>query len=380
MKEIRKLKTVIIGCGKICGIYLKNLKSRFSVIDLIAIADLDIDARDEMAQKYNVDVMDLESVYCNPNVEMIINLTPPQAHFNVIKKALNNNKHVYTEKPLCTTLSDAKEVCTLADEKGLYLGSAPDTFLGASAQTAKFAIDNNLIGKVTSCSFTLNRDGALMADKYPYTAKEGGGIGLDVGIYYMTTLLSILGPIKECCGYMETLNPNRTHLLTSKNNFLEKYKIESENMVVGSYKFESGVFGSLHINANSIQSNQPGLIIFGTEGIIYLPDPNNFGGEVKVELKGSDNAFVLPHTHSYCDNSRGLGAAEMAWSIINRRKNRSSKELAYHALEFLLGIQESGRTNQFYKMKSTFELPSSLKRGLLDQSYHGSEPEGSIAL
>lgn len=380
MNQLNKVKTAVIGCGKISDIYFKNLTSMFSIVDVVACCDLNTDLQQQTAQKYQLNQMTMSEIIADTSIELVINLTPPGAHYSIIKALLEGGKHVYTEKVLSIELWQAKELIELADKKNLYLGAAPDTFLGAAVQTARNVVDSGLIGEVTSCYAALNRDCGLMAERFPYTARTGGGIGMDVGIYYVTALLSILGPACEVSGISKTMNPNRTHYFTSKENYGEAYTMESENLMAGTISFESGAVGSIHFNSSSIMNEKPQMVLYGTQGILYMPDPNRFGGDVKVLLKGQTEPFVMPANFAYSDNSRGLGAAEMAWSIRKNRTPRANKEMAYHALELLCGIVQSSQTKAFYSMTSSFTKMPPLPRGYLDESYHQSEAESGLSL
>lgn len=380
MNQLKKVKTAVIGCGKISDIYFQNLTSMFSIVDVVACCDLNADLQQQTAQKFQLNQMTMSEIIADTSIELVINLTPPGAHYSIIKALLEGGKHVYTEKVLSIELWQAKELIELADEKNLYLGAAPDTFLGAAVQTARNVVDSGLIGEVTSCYAALNRDCGLMAERFPYTARTGGGIGMDVGIYYVTALLSILGPACEVSGISKTMNPNRTHYFTSKENYGESYTMESENLMAGTISFASGAIGSIHFNSSSIMNEKPQMVLYGTQGILYMPDPNRFGGDVKVLLKGQTEPFVMPANFAYSENSRGLGAAEMAWSLRKNRKPRANKEMAYHALELLCGIVQSSQTKAFYSMTSTFEKLPPLPRGYLDESYHQAEAEAGLSL
>lgn len=379
MSNIKKVGTAVLGCGAISSVYLENLKKRFEIINLIACCDLDNNLSEAMARRYQIKNISLNEILQDNSIELVVNLTPPAAHYSIIKKLLLGGKNVYTEKMLCKNFEDAKELAALADEKHLLLCAAPDTFLGAGVQTAKFAVDNNLIGTVTSCVATLQRDGSLMAERFPYTAKNGGGIGLDVGIYYTTALLSILGKVNRVCGITATHQPLRTHFFVSHEDFGQEYRYESESLLCGVLQFKSGAVGTIHFNSNSIRCEKPGLTLYGTQGILYMPDPNLFGGEVKILAKNQTEPYVLPFTHGYSQNSRGLGVAEMAWSMKKGRTPRASKELALHAFEVLHGIIKSGETETFYQLNSQFDIPAPLNRGYFGEDYGFSEEEASIA-
>ena len=170
------------------------------------------------------------------------------------------------------------------------LCAAPDTFLGAGIQTARAIVDSGIVGDITSCVAVLQRDAGLLAEKFPYTIAQGGGIGIDVGIYYATALLSILGPAKKVCGMSQTYQPERTHFFTSRGHFGESYTITAETLLAATVQFASGAVGSFHFNSASIRCEKPQLILYGTQGIVYLPDPNFFGGEVRVLAKGQTTA------------------------------------------------------------------------------------------
>ncbi len=380
MQQIKPVRVAVIGCGVISGIYFENMTKRFSILEVAGCCDLNDEAASATAQKYGIPKLTMEEILADDSIEIVINLTTPAAHYSVIKNLLSHGKHVYTEKVLAVDRGEAAELVQLAAEKNLLLCAAPDTFLGAGAQTARFAVESGLIGTVTSCVATLQRDAGLLAEKFPYTAKTGGGIGVDVGIYYATVLLSILGPASTVCGMSKTHEPERAHFFTSHGNFGEPYTITAETLLAGTVQFQSGAVGSLHFNSASIRCEKPQLVLYGTQGILYLPDPNFFGGEVKVLAKGQMEPYVLPHTHAYDGDDRGIGVAEMAWALRKGRTPRAHKEMAYHALELLTGVIESGETGKFYEMKSSFEQQPPLPRGYLGADYGLSEPEASLAL
>jgi len=169
-----------------------------------------------------------------------------------------------------------------------------------------------MIGEVTSCYCALSRDGELFTRAFPFTAKPGGGIGFDVGIYYITALISILGPGKEVSGMVQARKPERQNY--SLERFGESFQIECETLISGILQFECGTVGNVLFDANSIFTapERPSVVLFGTMGILYLADPNQFGGEVKVILKGNNEPIVMQQSHAFSSEFRGLGIAEMA--------------------------------------------------------------------
>lgn len=378
--SVKPVRIAIVGCGAISGIYLENITQQFQILELAACCDLNAALSGRVSHQYGVPARTIEQILSDDSIEIIVNLTPPAAHYDMIKTSLAHGKHVYTEKVLTTKRQEAAELIRMADERGLLLCAAPDTFLGAALQTARFAIDSGLIGEVTSCVASLQRDAGLMAERFPFTIAQGGGIGLDVGIYYVTALLSLLGPVVEVCGMSFTHNPERIHTFTSRGKFLQPYTIQSETLLAATLRFESGAFGSLHFNSASIRCERPFLTLYGTQGILFLPNPNFFGGDVRILAKGYNEPYVLPHTHAYDGDDRGLGLADMAWALRTGRPPRANKEMAYHALELLTGAIESGQTCKFYTLRSSFQKPSPLPRGHMGRTYGLSEPEIALAL
>lgn len=376
---MKKVRTAVIGCGAISDRYLGNLSSMFSIIELAACCNRTHAKAVQKAEKYGIRAMTLEEILADESIEMVINLTNPPSHYDVSKQCLLAGKHVYTEKVITLRLEEARELLEIADARGLYLGAAPDTFLGSAIQTARRAVDTGMIGEITSCFAFCPRDNKTFAEVLPFLADEGAGIGFDVGIYYITALLSILGPVKRVSGAIRQ-DPQReaVHFRPSDPRFGEKYRFVPETVMVGSVEFANGVLGSLHFNSDCIFPEKPMLAICGTEGILTMADPNCFGGKVYIRAKGSDQELELPNHFGFTENSRGVGAAEMAWSLRRGRSPRASKEMAYHALELLCGIVRSHQEGAAYSMLSSFEKPQPLPRGYLDFEYNESDPEAAL--
>jgi predicted dehydrogenase len=377
---MQPVKTAIVGCGMISDAYLNTMIHKFKILDVVGCCDLNAEKAHGQAQKYGIKALTMEEILEDTSIELVVNLTTPMAHYPVIKQLLEAGKHVYTEKVLSVELEYAAELVKIANQKGLYLGAAPDTFLGSAIQTARYVVDSGMIGDITSYYCALTRDSELFSRAFPFTTKPGGGIGFDVGIYYITALLSILGPVKEVSGVVQTRKPERQDY--SLESFGETFRVECENMMAGILQFECGTVGNILFDANSIfmMPEKPSLVLFGTMGAMYMADPNRFGGEVQVILKGNNEPFIMQQSHAFSDECRGLGAAEMAWSMRMGRKNRANKEMAFHALEVLHGIVKSSETKSNQIMQSTFEKMPSIPRGYSGQTFFEFIEEAGIAL
>ena len=381
MDHIKPVKTAVIGCGMISNIYIRNLKNLFHIIDLTAVCDVRSESAAEKAEIYAVPkVMTMEELTASDEIELVVNLTGPSAHYSVIKEMLKAGKHVFTEKTIAVTLDEGRELVDLADKKGLYLGAAPDTVLGAGLQTARKAIDAGLIGTVTSCFASINRNQPLLSETFRFIQNgPGGAFPMDVGVYYVAALLSLLGPVESVAGFSAPAPLHEKELLFMDNR--ESWQLEGSNLMTGALKFRNGVLGMLHLNGLSINKEMPMIRIYGTEGILQLGDPNTFSGEVKLSREIGEPC-ELPFTHGY-DGSpvlddptdfertyghRGVGAAEMAWAIRMGRGNRCSKEFALHTLEILLGMDQSSRDGKVYGMTTEFVFEP-LKAGYYSKTF-----------
>ena len=379
--DIRPVKTAIIGCGMISNIYIRNLKNLFSIVDLVVLCDMRKESAEEKAKLYGIQrVMTLDEIESDPDIEMVIILTGPSVHYDIIKRMLLAGKHVYSEKTLTVTVEESRELCAIADEKGLYLGASPDTVLGAGIQTAKKLIEAGLIGKVTSCYASINRNQPLNSEVFRFIQNGSGGcFPMDVGVYYVAALLALLGPVKEVKGFTMEAPIHEKEMLYLNNK--DSWKLEGANLAVGALNFKNGVLGTLHFNGLSLNIEQPEIRIFGTNGILKLGDPNTFNGNVRF-LNPLGEEVDMPFTHGYDGvptledatsyetmyGHRGVGAAEMAWAIRENRKNRCSKEFATHTLEVLSGMEESSKSGATYKTKTNFEFKA-LKSGYYSTTF-----------
>lgn len=392
MKNVKKVKTAVVGCGMISNIYLHNLKNLFYIIDLVAVCNRHREKAEEKAKTYGIErVMTLDEIAASDEIELVVNLTGPVAHYDVIRKMLEAGKHVFTEKTMTAELWQARELVELADRKGLYLGCAPDTVLGAGIQTARQVIDTGLIGDVTSCMVSVNRNQNLNSEAFRFLRNKGGALPHDVGIYYIQSLLTLLGPVKAVCGFGAPALRHSAQLLY-QNDPEEHWQIPGNNVLSGSLEFENGVIASVHFNGNSTNATKNVFTVFGTQGYLDIGDPNTFCGGVTLVREGTgsceiplthgyDGKPVLPNPTQFDDayGHRGVGVAEMAWAIRHNRPNRCSKEMALQAQEVLCGLDASAESGMKYPIQSSFEKPAPLKAGYLS-SFNGGTARGDAEL
>jgi len=360
-----KIRVAIVGCGSISDIYMTNITSgKFQILELVSCSDLMVDRMKESAKKFGIKGMTLDEICADKSIDMVINLTTPAAHYPIIKQCLLAGKHVFSEKMIAVTLEQGEELVALANEKNLHLGVAPDTFLGASVQTAKYIVDSGLIGKPLSCRASISRDYAVYGEFLTHLYKKGAGIGFDMGGYYLTALAAILGPCKNISAFTNINEPHRVNTRVGAQTYGQEYDIEVPNVITATMQYKNGVLGTLHMNSDSLLDETYGLEIYGTDGILYMGNPNEFGDNVYIAKVGCEKT-LFPLTHGFAENSRGLGAAEMAWSILAGRDHRASKEMAFHVFEMVHGIMISSEKGKMYRMKSTFKTPAALPAGYI---------------
>lgn len=359
-----KVKVGIIGCGKISGIYMENC-NKFEVLELAACADMDPARAREQADTYGIpQVYTVDELLEDPDIEIVINLTIPAAHGEICKRALEAGKHVYVEKPLAVTREEGQNVLKLAAEKGLLVGSAPETFLGAGIQTALKLIEDGAIGRpVAATSFMMSRGHEHWHPDPEFYYAAGGGPLFDMGPYYLTALVQLLGPIRTVAGMTGKALEERT--ISSEKKAGQKIPVGIPTHVAGTLQFENGAIATLITSFDIFGGSElPPIEIYGTEGTILVPDPNTFGGVVKYRRTGESEWTEEPLLPGYDQNTRGIGPADMAYAIRSGRRHRASGELAYHVLEAMWAFHDSSDSGRFYEMQSTCSRPAPLPLGL----------------
>lgn len=374
---MKKLKTAIIGCGSVSDMYMQSIQSNFSVIDLYACSDLLTDRMNETATKYGLKPMTFEEIINDPEIEMVINLTTPAGHYSLTKQALEKGKHVYSEKMLAIEFHEAQELCNIAKAHNVRLGCAPDTFLGGGLQTARYAIDKGLVGKILSGVVSLSKNDRVYVDNLTHLYSHGGSVLFDMGSYYLTALCSLLGPVKEIVSFGTKSEEIHKVKRVGSVHYGKEITLEDCNVIAAVLHFECGTQVTLHLNSSCILNQTFHLELFGEDGVLSMGDPNTFNGEVLLQ-KAQNEPMKLPYTHGFQKQSRGLGAAEMAWSIIADRPHRASMELACHVLEIVHGIFTSIDNKSIYSMTSSFSLPNALPEGYIGKGFWAPSEESAL--
>lgn len=370
MKTFHPVKTAVIGCGMISDIYLQNCVKRFNILDVVGCADIVPERAQRQAEKYGIRAMTDEEVFSDPEIEMVINITCPTAHFEVSRAALLAGKHVHSEKMFATSPSDADGLVRLAEEKGLSLTAAPDTWLGGRLQTARQIVDSGILGELISAEISLQRcyrhsDWKQESEKR-FAFCPGGGYINDMGGYYLTAMVSLAGAAESVAGFYRTYKPSRPYMHPSNPLYGEQMTYDdAPNCYAAAIRFRSGLFCSLGMTSE-VRGGGNRFALHGTCGSLDLGDPNNFGGPLMLELSGGGGPKEIPLNFAFCDNSRGLGAADAAYALRNGRTPRCSARLIRHVYELANGIEQSCDSGTFYRMQTSCERPAPFAPGYIE--------------
>lgn len=353
------LRIGVIGVGNISGIYFTNL-GRYASTEVVAVADLDLDRARAVAEKNGIGkVLTPDGLIDDPEVEVVLNLTVPKVHAEVALRAVRAGKHVYSEKPLAVDQESARQVLEAARESGVRVGCAPDTFLGGGIQTCRKLIDDGAIGEpVAVNAFMLCRGHESWHPSPEFYYEVGGGPMLDMGPYYLTALINLLGPIRRVTGSARSTFSTRT--ITSEAKRGKVIPVETPTHLVGVYDFENGAVGQLTTSFDVYPGSLPNITIYGTEGTLIVPDPNGFGGEISLKRAGESDFTLMPLTHGFAENARGIGVLDMAHAIRENRPHRASGDLAYHVLDAMLGVAEASESGRHIDLTSQVERPEAL--------------------
>ena len=352
------LNVGIVGCGNISAIYLTNL-GKSKAVRVTAVADLVRAKAEEQAKKYSVpSVLEVKELLRSPDIDIILNLTIPAAHGKITLDALKNGKHVYNEKPLSIDLAEARAIVALAKKKKLRVGCAPDTFLGGGWQRGRKIVDSGELGRIVGGTGFMIYHGPESWHPSPeFFFKKGAGPLFDMGPYYITALVSLLGPVASV--QAETKITHRIRTITSKPLYGKKVKVDVPTHVCALLTFASGPVITLTTSFDAHSAALPNLELFGDKANLRLPDPNQFTGA----LTRTDNMVehkINRMAEPFQQNSRGLGLVDMAVAFKKRRPHRASGDLALHVLETMHAILKAGASGNRVRIGSTVSRPEPL--------------------
>lgn len=360
---MQKLRVGIVGCGNIAPAYFKGC-TMFRALEAVACADLNMDSAKARAEEYKVKALTVDELLASPDVDLVVNLTIPKAHAAISRRALLAGKHVHSEKPLGITLEEGADLVALAAKLKLRLGCAPDTFLGAGLQTCRKVITDGWLGRpVAGTAFMMGRGPEGWHPNPAFFYERGGGPMLDMGPYYITALVHLLGPIKAVSAVAVKSFPER--IATCAQHFGEKLPVEVPTHNSGTLIFESGAVVTVCISFDIHAHTHSPIEIYGTEGSMQVPDPNGFGGDVKVFRPDGGQWQSFGFSHPYKDNSRSIGAADMAHAVRSGRPHRCNGELALHVLEVMLAFEKASQDGRTLAITNRCTQPAPLPLGML---------------
>lgn len=364
----------MIGVGSISGIYLKNIAEVFSGLELVGVCDLVRERAEAAQQAYGIPKLygTMEDAFADPDVEIILNLTRPHEHLAVSRGALLAGKHVYTEKPLGASLAEGRELMELAKRNGLLIGGAPDTFLGAGLQTCRRLIDDGYIGTpVGSAAFMICRGHETWHPDPAFYYQYGGGPMLDMGPYYVTAMVNLMGRIDRVMSASRRAFDAR--MITSLPRRGTAVDVDVSTYVAGTAIYDSGAIGTLFVTFDVHYPTQARFEVYGSEGTLIVPDPNTFGGPILLYRPEEGAMREAPLCADYADNSRALGLADMAQAIRSGRPARAGAQQVFHVLEAMEGFERSSREAAWVSLASPYQRPAPMKKAQIPGILDGAE-------
>ena len=358
------LRVGLIGCGNISNAYFKGLAPYGEWVRIEACSDLDPGRAKAKAAEHGVGkALSVEELLADPEIDAVLNLTVPQAHAETNLRALKAGKHAYCEKPFALNTAEGKKVLAEARKRKLFVGCAPDTVLGGGIQTCRHLIDSGVIGKPIAVTANMVCHGHESWHPSPeFYYLPGGGPLFDMGPYYLTALVTMIGPVRSVAAEARATFAER--LITSQPLHGKKIKVKTPTHLCGVLEFAQGALGTMTMSFDVWKSHLPLLEVYGTEGSLSCPDPNHFNGEVLLFRKGEKEWTPVPLTHCG-ETARGFGLAEMALAIAKRRKlNRMNGEMALHVVEVMEAFHLSARTGKRVAIQSACRQPAALPAGL----------------
>jgi predicted dehydrogenase len=334
----------VVGCGIVAKVYVEGSKA-FESFEVVACADLAVASAEAFAEVHGLKSSTVDELIADPSIEVVLNLTPPAAHASVMRAALEAGKHVYTEKPITTTVAEGRELLAEADRRGLRIGSAPDTFLGSAYQAARDLIAKGEIGTPLAATATFLVGGPeSWHPNADFFYRAGGGPMLDIAPYYLTAIASLLGPYRAALGLATTPTPERRFGVGPRAG--EAFMVDVPTHAIAALQLENGALATVTVSFEAFGQYWSGLVVHGSGGSLELPDANAFGGAVRIR-NGNGEWKPVDYESPGAQETRGLGLDEMLGAIRDERPHRASGALALHVLETALAALRSsdeGRT------------------------------------
>lgn len=358
-----KVQIGIVGCGTIFAAYVQGCRA-FELLEVAACADILPERAAAAAVEHEVPrALSVEELLADADIDIVIDLTIPTAHAGVNLAVLESGHHLYSEKPLATVREDGRTVLRMADERGLRIGCAPDTFLGGGLQSCRKLIDDGWIGEpVGATAFMLSRGPESWHPDPAFFYQAGAGPLFDMGPYYLTALIHLLGPVKRVAGLTRISFAER--IATSEARFGQRLPVSVATHVTALLDFVAGPVATLITSFDVWQTTLPRIEVYGSEGSLIVPDPNTFGGPIRLWRPGADGWRDMPLSHSDAVR-RGVGVADLAHAIRSGRAQRASGEMAYHVLDIMQAIEESSAGDRHIQIESRCRQPEPLPMGLL---------------
>lgn len=370
----------ILGCGVISRTYASDIQSFYKQLRIVACADANPAAARKLAEEFGIPkACTTEQLLQDPEVEIVINLTPPQFHVALDRQIIAAGKHLFSEKPFAPTLAEAEEVLALAEEKGVRVACAPDTFLASGLQSVRYYLDAGMIGKPFFVTANMTTFGVETWHPNPVPFyQQGSGPVMDMAPYYLSAIVSLLGPIESIGAF--SVQPSKTRHVYAGPRAGEEIPVETPTHYTAILRLVSGVVVNLNVSFDIYKSGLPMFEIYGDGGTLSYPDPNFGGGNPSVYRKEQYLGTVYQDTEEararkarFCelpellprvkDYSRGIGVLDLAKAIDEGREHRANGSLIRHITEAMEALISTANTNVFYRMTTTCERPAPITPG-----------------
>ncbi|MEE2658950.1 MAG: Gfo/Idh/MocA family oxidoreductase [Candidatus Latescibacterota bacterium] len=363
---MQSVKVGIVGCGAISGAYL-SVSANWEILDVVAVADMLPERARARAEEYDVPRdCTVDELLSDDEIEIVINLTIPAAHYEIARASLEADKCAYSEKPMAVERSEGAALVELAQDKGLRVGGAPDTFLGAGIQTCRKLIDDGRIGEpVAATAFMMGHGHESWHPDPEFYYKKGGGPMFDMGPYYLTALVNLMGPVRRITGSTRITYPEREIVSEPKRGTI--IRVDVPTHIAGIMEFANGAIGTITTSFDVWGGmTLPRIEIYGTEGSLSVPDPNTFGGPVYIKSKGDDWVEVTDLSHGNAAQSRSIGVADMAYALRLGREHRANGDLTFHVLDLMHAFHDAADAGVHHQLQSTCMQPAAVPAGLPD--------------